>query len=428
MQTLTAQTNTLDKKDESLKTGLAASAGFLTFVAGLNGGWLGPLIPSIAKFQNLPLSQVGYLVSFLCAGCFISQLSGPKVLSLLGGKKALIIGSLLLAAGMVFLGLAKGLPAILISSLLVGLGTGLNSIAGHVAILRYFKEHAASALSKLNIYYGIGALLAPQIVQLSGADKGGNYLFVFLVSAFLAALTSVKLKKLSGLHEERPEDESPEDESEADKTLPLPVTLSEGRVVTLPLVLVCLVVFLYVGTETATATWLFTYMQDNQKLAAQACSLAVTCLFVGLTSGRLLSIKASKIFKNEQVTLAALSIMFAAFMVLNLIIPSLPVNIEFVCLFTSFMIGFGFGPIFPQIIAQTAALVNNRPPLVSKYTSYAISSGAVGGIIMPGLAGQIMAHTSIGLTMQAITALSATLTIAYLIFLSNNKKYRKVEL
>lgn len=425
MQTLTPKPNTLDKKDESLKTGLAASAGFLTFVAGLNGGWLGPLIPSIAKFQNLPLSQVGYLVSFLCAGCFISQLSGPKILSLLGGKKALIIGSLLLAAGMVFLGLAKGLPAILISSLLVGLGTGLNSIAGHVAILRYFKEHAASALSKLNIYYGIGALLAPQIVQLSGADKGGNYLFVFLVSAFLAALTSVKLKKLSGLQEERPEDERPEDESpeeqsQADKTLPLPVTL--------PLVLVCLVVFLYVGTETATATWLFTYMQDNQKLADQACSLAVTCLFVGLTSGRLLSIKASKIFKNEQVTLAALSIMFAAFMVLNLIKPSLPVNIEFVCLFTSFMIGFGFGPIFPQIIAQTAALVNNRPPLVSKYTSYAISSGAVGGIIMPGLAGQIMAHTSIGLTMQAITALAATLTIAYLIFLSNNKKYRKVEL
>ncbi|MBX9938347.1 MAG: MFS transporter [Candidatus Obscuribacterales bacterium] len=423
MQTLTAQTNTPDRKDEGLKTGLAACAGFLTFVAGLNGGWLGPLIPSIAKFQNLPLSQVGYLVSFLCAGCFISQLSGPKILSLMGGQKALIIGSLLLASGMVFLGLAKGLPAILISSLLVGLGTGLNSIAGHVAILRYFKEHAASALSKLNIYYGIGALLAPQIVQLSGADKGGNYLFVFLVSAFLAALTSIKLKKLSGLS-----DESQDEESEADKTLPLPVTLTESRIVTLPLVLVCLVVFLYVGTETATATWLFTYMQDNQKLSAQACSLAVTCLFVGLTSGRLLSIKASKIFKNEQVTLAALSTMFGSFLVLNLIQPSLPVNIELVCLITSFMIGFGFGPIFPQIIAQTAALVNNRPPLVSKYTSYAISSGAVGGIIMPGLAGQIMAHSSIGLTMQSITALSATLAIAYLIFLSNNKKYQKVEL
>lgn len=341
----------------------------------------------------------------------------------MGGQKALIIGSLLLASGMVFLGLAKGLPAILISSLLVGLGTGLNSIAGHVAILRYFKEHAASALSKLNIYYGIGALLAPQIVQLSGADKGGNYLFVFLVSAFLAALTSIKLKKLSGLS-----DESQDEESEADKTLPLPVTLTESRIVTLPLVLVCLVVFLYVGTETATATWLFTYMQDNQKLSAQACSLAVTCLFVGLTSGRLLSIKASKIFKNEQVTLAALSTMFGSFLVLNLIQPSLPVNIELVCLITSFMIGFGFGPIFPQIIAQTAALVNNRPPLVSKYTSYAISSGAVGGIIMPGLAGQIMAHSSIGLTMQSITALSATLAIAYLIFLSNNKKYQKVEL
>ena len=109
METLTEKVEDVFEGDEAesqVKLGIAKAASALTFIAGLNGGWLGPLIPQIAGTQKLPLEKVGLIVSLLCAGCFVTQLIGPKILNKLGGKGSLLAGSALLAGGM--LGLSSG--------------------------------------------------------------------------------------------------------------------------------------------------------------------------------------------------------------------------------------------------------------------------------------------------------------------------------
>ena len=399
------------EKPLASEEGLARAAGYLTLIAGLNGGWLGPLIPSIATAQHLPLEQVGLIVSFLCGGCFVAQLLGPGLIAAQSSRKTLMLGSILLGLGMLALGLIPGLFAILTAAAVIGLGTGFNSIAGHVSILTYFRERAASALSKLNIFYGVGALAAPVIVQFSGASLGSGY------SHLLACAAALTLFVLIGLLRLPPEKEKQEKNREQTETRSV-------AVVTLPLILTCLVIFLYVGAETATGTWLFTYIIDSQTKDTRLASLTVTALFSGLTIGRLISIKISSLFSAPRVTSTAMVLMVLGLFLLSSIkAAALP------ALLLTFAVGLGCGPIFPQMIAQASKL-SPQQSLVPRVTAMAIGAGTIGGIIMPGAAGQVLARVGVSQTMLSIALLALSMLSLYLFTLvvaSKRKGERKSE-
>lgn len=383
---------------EKIQTGIAKAAGALTFIAGLNGGWLGPLIQPIAKSQNLPLDQVGLIVSLLCGGCFVSQALGPKILALLGGKRALITGASLLAIGMLGLAFAKGLIPLLFMAFLAGLGTGINSIAGHVCLLAFFREKGASALSKLNISYGVGALIAPQIVMALAAL---TYQSIFIISAALSLAVAGFLTTLPKMDRDM-------HINKIEGATESPVKESFLSFFTLPMALMAAVTFLYVGTESSAGTWLFTYMHDARSASDKLASLAVTSLFMGLTLGRLIAIKATVKFKPSKVTLVAMSLVVLAFVGLDLLSAT-----EHLALLLALAIGIGLGPIYPSMVAQTAHLVKDRPERAASVTALAISSGAVGGILMPGITGQVLARIGVEQSMVFITALSLIMLVTF---------------
>lgn len=400
----------MDKEPANAPTeGLARAAGYLTLIAGLNGGWLGPLIPSMARAQNLPLEQVGLITSFLCGGAFLAQILGPGLIARLSSRKTLILGSSLLGLGMLSLGQLTGLWALLSAATIMGFGTGLNGIAAHVSILTYFRERAASALSKLNIFYGIGALAAPQIVQMCGASQGIGYRYLLSFASSLSLLVLIRLFSLP--MEEASQTQKAENSGER-----------QERILTLPLILACLVIFLYVGTETATATWLFTYILNCQTKNTSLASLSVTALFGGLTVGRLISIKVSSIFTSARVTVTAMLVMVASlFSLAALREAAAP------ALILTFCAGLGCGPVYPQMIAQAAKL-SPSPTLVPKVTALAIATGAIGGIIMPGAAGQVLARLGVSQTMLYIALLALAMVSLYLftLALSGKKKAKQV--
>lgn len=374
----------ITREDRSID-GISHSAFALTFVAGLNGGWLGPLIPAIAAAQKIPIDQVGLIVSLLCAGCFVSQLFGSKILQKIGGKKSLLTGSAMLSLGMLGLAFAQGTPALLAMAFITGLGTGMNGVAGHVSIINFHKDKAASALSKLNIFYGIGALLAPMVVL--ALLKNTGYHNIFLISAVSAALVALNLLRLPSL---------PIAKSESTQK-------SKGLLSPL-LVMLALTVFCYVGTETTVGTWLYTYLSGRGISAAQA-SMGMSIIFTGLTIGRLISIRLCLSIDPVKVTLFAMSLMTLA---LTLLLLS---TNPYLTLFSVFLVGSGFGPIYPNLIARTAKLFPER---VSQVTALAISSGAIGGTLMPGIAGQVMAHFGLSATMIFILSGSLAMMATFI--------------
>lgn len=403
METLTEKVEDVFEGDEAesqVKLGIAKAASALTFIAGLNGGWLGPLIPQIAGTQKLPLEKVGLIVSLLCAGCFVTQLIGPKILNKLGGKGSLLAGSALLAGGM--LGLSSGhyIEHLLIAAFVTGLGTGLNGISGHVCILNFFKERAASALSRLNIFYGVGALLAPQIVLYVNLGED-TFRYIFASNALLTCLCTIYLIRLPQAARDLHIDKSSGEEAHA-------ATTSGASLFAPPLVLMCLAIFFYVGMETSTGAWLFTYLHQTRNLSAAACTQAVSLLWCGLTVGRLISIKAS--LKYPPLVVTSVAMLFATCAVFIVALADLG---EVGALLCSALIGLGCGPIYPQSIAQTAQLMRHRPRLVATATSFGISSGAMGGIVMPGVCGQILVHQGAVQAMLTVGAVALAMAVMY---------------
>ncbi len=75
-----------------------------------------------------------------------------------------------------------------------------------------------------------------------------------------------------------------------------------------------------------------------------------------------------------------------------------------------FLIGFGYGPIFPNMIAAGAA---RFPAEVGRMTSIVVAAGALGGIVGPWLMGHAIAHTSGRASMEvALAATSAKSALA----------------
>src|SRR5260370_36727582 len=70
-----------------------------------------------------------------------------------------------------------------------------------------------------------------------------------------------------------------------------------------------------------------------------------------------------------------------------------------------FLIGFGYGPVFPNMIAVGAA---RFPAEVGRMTSIVVAGGALGAIVAPWIMGQAIAHVSPRASME----IALTFTIA----------------
>jgi len=74
-----------------------------------------------------------------------------------------------------------------------------------------------------------------------------------------------------------------------------------------------------------------------------------------------------------------------------------------------FLIGFGYGPVFPNMIAVGAA---RFPTEVGRMTSIVVAAGALGAILAPWIMGHAIADISPRASMEV--ALAATLAMAAL--------------
>ena len=77
-----------------------------------------------------------------------------------------------------------------------------------------------------------------------------------------------------------------------------------------------------------------------------------------------------------------------------------------------FLIGFGYGPIFPNMIAVGAT---RFPSQVGRMSSIVIAGGALGGVFVPWLMGRAMANSTARSSMEfalGVTVLMALLAVA----------------
>ena len=360
-------TQAVEKKPIDRQQVLLFASYGMVLLAGLNTGWMGPLLPAIAKSHNLPLAALGTVFSIQFVGCVSTMLISKKTIDSVGVRKAIIMSSLLALSGCLLMSISASTSATFLyaGALLFGCSGGINSIAGTIVALRLAKGNSASALNKMHLFFGLGALSGPLIgwsVLQTPLSYSGAFLLGTCIALFLMSLAIFSF--------ELPKRESPREVPSSHETLKEVVFW-----------LFSLSMFFYVGIETGAAAWLFVYLTKASQLPHAQAALGMSALWLGLTTGRFWGGALCKTHNPQKVATIFMGLALSMLILLT-VVP----KISIFALIVVLLIGIGFGPVFPTILALVNLRYAHSEALV---TSVAICTAFMGGIIFPWIAGYI---------------------------------------
>ena len=386
---MTMPVATLDANRSSSREGTITRLVYsCMLMVGINSGWLGPFLPQISHASHLPIERAGLIVSASAAGYFISVLIAGEINQSLSAQKILVGAMVLYTAGLAGLAAASGLAGLLCGGILIGLANGGIDIGANALIVELNRERLASALNYLHVLFGVGALLGPLLVSAAFASRV-PYWWVFGGGALACAAIGFRLA-VTPAHEVR--------------TAPEP---GDGLLLMLsrPVIwVISTVMFLYVGAEIGIGTWLFLYLRTAGALGPMLASSGVSLYWMGLVCGRGFSGRLGHRIALPQFTM--LSSAFSAIALLTLIAAPTAGGLAALAIF---LIGFGYGPVFPNMIAIGAA---RFPSEVGRMTSIVVAGGALGAIIAPWIMGHAIADISARASMEV--ALAFTIAMAAL--------------
>ena len=357
-------------------------------MVGINSGWIGPFIPQISRVAHLPIERAGLIVSASAAGYFVSLLIAGEINQQLSAQKILVGAMVLFTAGLAGLAAAAGLAGVLCAGFLIGLSNGGIDIGANALIVELNRDRLASALNYLHVLFGIGALLGPLIVSAAFASRV-PYWWVFGGGALVCAAIGFRLGVTPALEV---------------RTEPMP---GDGFILMLsrPLIwVVSAMMFLYVGAEVGIGAWLFLYLRTAGALGPMLASSGVSLYWLGLVCGRAFGGRLGHRIALPQFTMLA-SALSAAALVMLIAAPTA----GGLAASAVFLIGFGYGPVFPNMIAVGA---ERFPSEVGRMTSIVVAGGALGAILAPWLMGHAIADISPRASMEV--ALAFTLAMAAL--------------
>ena len=246
-------------------------AGQLAFLpTGILTTLLGPMLPILISRWALDDTQAGnlFLIQFLAALVGV-QLSGI-LLSRLGFRPAFLLGLLLTACGTATLyvgSLRLGMASVAV----YGLGLGLIIPTDNLLIAEISPNSRTSAVSLLNFFWGVGAVVCSLLVAWTAAHRLLPF-FLGSVSLFLVLLALVM------------------------RAMPFPAAArsSQGaprwrELAKTPAIwLFAAVFFFYPGAETAVGGWIASYVSRLGPHEAEMAPLMPAFFWASLTVGRAL--------------------------------------------------------------------------------------------------------------------------------------------
>jgi fucose permease len=353
-------------------------------MVGIHAGWIGPFLPEIARTVRLPVERVGLIVSAGSAGYFFSVLIAGEINQRLSAQKVLVGAMVLFTAGLAGLAFAPGLTGLLVAGVLIGLANGGIDIGANALIVELNRERMASALNYLHVLFGVGALAGPLIVSATFATKV-PYWWMFGVGAITCAAIAYRVR-----------------------ATPIEVETEQGAgggfvaMLARPVIwAISAVMFLYVGAEIGIGTWLFLYLRMAGALSPMLASSGVSIYWLGLVCGRAFGGRLGHRLAIPLFTMLSCALSAVALIVL-IVAPALSA----LAAIAMFVIGFGFGPVFPNMIASGAA---RFPTEVGRMTAIVVAGGALGGIAGPWIMGVAITAVSARVSMEV--ALAATVAM-----------------
>ena len=340
-------------------------------LAGFGTMLLGPILPLLARTWQLTDSQLGLLLLSQFIG---ATLGGVTV----GGNKGAqaLARDLLFGLGCASLGLfslaaavsrSRALPFACAALLLAGFGIGRMIAANNILVGQRYTDHRASALTRLNLSFALGALLSPLLaawlITVSLTLRLGTVALVLLGAAVILAVQC---------RTERPHTSvSPVTRAQASNALPLSVFLYFATLL-----------FIYGGLETCLSGWLSTYALRYGQSSLTLSAYIMVLLLCGLTAGR--AISAWLLQRLADSTLQRAALLLTAALAAALATVHRAATIAGLAV----LLGITLAPVFPVTFAQ---LMPHRPS--ARQAGIVLAASGLGAAAIPALMGLVSTRT-----------------------------------
>jgi FHS family glucose/mannose:H+ symporter-like MFS transporter len=355
----TPETQRLKLIQAALFTGFVITGGVATI--------LGPALPIFIARWTLTDAQAGLFFTTQFTGSFTGVVLSSLLLTR-GYRNALVIGFLLLAAGVAGLTSANQLVA-LSSTAVYGFGFGLTIPATNLCIAEIAGARRAAALNLLNMAYGAGAIACP-ILMLVGLNAGRltEVLFAIAISSTLLAILFWTMKfessdaksSSAAIHQHKDAPKHP---------IHVPIALA-------------LLFYLYVGSESSISGWV---AEQSRRIGAGTISTIVPMFFwAGILAGR--GIAALLLARTKENSLVIIGLLLSAIGVACLLLA--PARTQLIL--GVILAGLGFAGIYPVFIAWLSKWYGER---ARRLGGVMFSLAALGGATVPWTVGFVSQHS-----------------------------------
>lgn len=365
---------------------------------GIVNTFLGPLIPALSSRWNLDYAEAGYLFTMQFAGSIIGATASGILMKKFRIARLITRGLIFMAASVVCISLAgrwTGTAAIFFS----GLTLGVTIPAINFSVAEMNASRRAEALNILNFAWGGGAVASP-IVIARFTNESDITLPLMTVALLLIALSAL-------IAFSRPlELDSIQQSAKAE-------TKSGGAVWLSPYVwLGFVLIFIYVGVETATGGWLASYAKSLSFSSGSLWAMVQSLFWTGLLVGRIAAPLFLRYLSEANLVLFSATVAVAGIVIILMGASVATVSIGAV------IAGLGLAAIFPTTFALMTEYLGERARQV---TGYIFVVAGLGGAIIPwfvGFASERYGNLRTGLSVTLAGAISLvvlqTAIIAYL--------------
>ena len=340
------------------RASLVAIAAIFLLMGALASAY-GPLLEYLAGRFNVSLAVAGGVLSVHFLGALVGVIVSMRLLRQVSSRTFVLGSVMCLGLGCVGVALAPSWPAFLGGVLIIGVGFGALDIGCNQLVAHSEGVRRTAVLNALNGAFAVGAVAGPILVSTVGRTHLG------LLYGGAAAVAVALVPLVAGISGRLPFTSQPP----AERSLGLLSIFMLGFA-------------LYVGVETGIGGWMPSHL-ESVGLPPLVAATFTSGFWLALATGRLLIALVPARVPEKVIVISGLSV--ATIVLLIALIPG-------AAPFAYIAAGLAIAPIFPTGIVWLAKL----RPGDARATSWLFPASMVGGAVIPGGIGAVIARFGIG--------------------------------
>lgn len=352
---------------------IAYFAGFV--LLGISAALLGPTLNQLAANTGSSLGDISILFTMRSIGYLIGAILSAVLYERFGGHRVLAVAFIGVAASLFLTPTMPTLWLLSAITVLSRMSGGIIDTGENTLIVWALGKRVGPFMNALHLTFGIGAFAAPLLVAWALTQFEGINAAYWVV-AVLSVPLALFLWRVP--NPTRPNQTTPKINIAAHTDPP-----TQQRKF-IPLLLILLFYFCYVGGEVTMGGWLYNYALASKVGNEVSAATLVSGFWGAYTIGRLISIPAALRWSPMQILLISSIAVAISAVLMWLVQGNLPLTWVAVL-----AVGLGMAALFPTMLAYA----ESRLTMTGRITSGIMASASIGATIAPYLVGQIFTRS-----------------------------------